>query len=109
MEISPSFESELNLWNVREFVTDKRKFDECIPENMKEDREYGFLLEGQKFFGLFAKFPLVEIDENNTQDVTRALVNIFEVTHFLDNEKLYTKGKYRVLRVISEKSPLEKV
>jgi hypothetical protein len=104
MELTPTFESELALWNIREFVTDKKKFDECIPENFKEGREYNFLLEGQKFFGLFAKFPLVEIGGNsNGMNNTRALINIIEVTHFLDNGKLFTKGKYRILRVVSDK------
>lgn len=104
MEIKPDFESELALWNIREFVLDKRKFDECIPENLKEGREYSFLLEGQKFFWLFGKFPLIEKNEDGSiETMSRALINIFETTFFLENEKMYTRGKYRILRVAGDK------
>jgi len=103
MEIKPEFESELQMWNVREFVMDRRKFDECIPENLKEGREYAFLLEGQKFFALFPKFPLVEKPEDpKGSSITRGLANLIEVTHFVDNDKVFTKGRYRIIRVISE-------
>lgn len=103
MEIKPEFESELHLYNVREFVKDKRKFDECIPENLKEDREYSFLLPGQKFFGLVGKFPLVEINENEKKPgITRALVSLLEVTHFINEKNVFTKGKYKIVRVVDK-------
>jgi hypothetical protein len=103
MEIKPEFESELRLYNVREFVKDKRKFDECIPENLKEGREYGFLLPGQKFFGLLGKFPLIEINEDEKKPgVTRATVNLLEVTHFTGDKNVFTKGKYKIVRVMDK-------
>ena len=103
MDIKPEFESEICLHNVREFVADKRKFDECIPENLKEGREYGFLLEGQKFFGLLGKYPLVELKEDGkTPGPTRALINLLEVAHFLGDKNVFTKGRYKILRVMDK-------
>jgi hypothetical protein len=101
MEIKSEFESALILHNVREFVMDKRKFDECIPENLKEEREYGFLVSGQRNYWLLGKFPLHEkIEDGSVSEDPRAIVNIFEVTHFIDNGQIYTKGKYKILQVV---------
>jgi hypothetical protein len=101
MEIRPEFESALVLHNIREFVMDKRKFDECIPENLKEDREYGFLVPGQRNYWLLGKFPLHEKQEDGSvAEDPRAIINIFEVTHFIDNGQICTRGKYKILQVV---------
>ena len=105
MEIKADFESALVLHNVREFVLDKRKFDECIPENLKEDREYGFLVPGQRNYWLLGKFPLHEKQDPPVGGVSvsedpRAIINIYEVTHFIDNGQIFTKGKYKILQVV---------
>lgn len=105
MEIKTEFESALILCNMREFVMDKRKFDECIPENLKEGREYGFLKSGQLNYWILGKFPLHEKLDPPVGGVTvskdpRAIINIFEVTHFIDNGQIFTKGKYKILQVI---------
>ena len=101
MEIKADFESALILANVREFVADKKKFDECIPENLKEGREYGFLVPGQRNYWILGKFPLHEKQEDGTvSEDPRAIINIFEVTHFIDNGQIFTKGKYKILQVV---------
>lgn len=101
MEITPEFESALILSNVREFVTDKKKFDECIPENLKDGREYNFLLSGQRNYWLLGKFPLHEKQEDGTvSESPRAIVNIFEITQFIENGLIYTRGKYKILQVV---------
>ncbi len=98
MQIKPEFESQLVLRNIREFVESKRKFEECIPENMKEGREYGFLVDGQRNYWLFGKFPLYEMREDGAvSENPRALINIFEVTQFIEKGHVFTKGKYSVL------------
>ncbi len=102
MEIKTEFESALILHNMREFVLDKQKFDECIPENMKEDREYGFIVSGQRNYWLLGKFPLHEKGEDGSvAENPRAIINIFEVTHFIDDMgQICTRGKYKILQII---------
>ena len=101
MQIKPEFESQLVLRNIREFVESKRNFEECIPENMKEGREYGFLVDGQRNYWLFGEFPLYEMKEDGVvAENHRALINIFEVTQFIEKGHVFTKGKYTVLTVI---------
>jgi len=101
MEIKAEFESALILYNMREFVMDKRKFDECIPENLKEEREYTFLVSGQRNYWLLGKFPLHEKKEDGSVgEDPRAIINIYEVTHFIENKLIWTKGKYKVLQVV---------
>ncbi len=101
MQIKPEFESQLVLRNVREFVESKRKFEECIPENMKEGREYAFLVSGQCNYWLFGEFPLYEVREDGVvSENPRALINIFEVTQFLEKGQVFTKGKYHILTVV---------
>lgn len=101
MNIKPEYESQLVLRNIREFVANKRKFEECIPENMKEGREYSFLVEGQRNYWLFGEFPLYEMREDGVvSENHRALVNIFEVTQFIEKGHVFTKGKYKLLTVI---------
>jgi hypothetical protein len=101
MQIKPEFESQLVLRNVREFVASKRKFEECISENMKEGREYGFLVDGQRNYWLFGEFPLYEMREDGlVNENHRALINIFEVTQFIEKGHVFTSGKYKVLTVI---------
>lgn len=100
MEIKPEFESQLVLRNIREFVESKRKFEECIPENLKEGREYGFLVEGQRNYWLFGKFPLYEMrPDGKVSENPRAVIHIFEVTQFLEKGHVFTKGKYEILTV----------
>jgi hypothetical protein len=101
MEIKTEFESVLILCNMREFVMDRRKFDECIPENLKEGREYGFLKSGQLNYWILGKFPLHEkLEDGTVSEDPRAIINIFEVTHFIDNGQIFTKGKYKILQVV---------
>jgi hypothetical protein len=103
MNIKPEFESALVLRNIRDFVKNRRMFEECIPENMKEGREYSFLVEGQCNYWLFGKFPLYEKREDETiPDNPRALVNIFEVTQFIEKGNVFTKGKYIVMSLIPQ-------
>ncbi len=103
MEIKADFESALILHNVQEFVLDKRKFDECIPENLKEGREYSFLVSGQRNYWILGKFPLHEKQsDGSVSEEPRAIINIFEVTHFIDNGLIFTKGKYKILQVVGK-------
>jgi hypothetical protein len=57
-------------------------------------------VDGQRNYWLFGEFPLYEVREDGMiSENHRALVHIFEVTQFVEDGRVFTKGKYKILTV----------
>ncbi len=106
MGITAEFNPELALRNIEEFKEGRRKKEECVPESLEAGKVYEFLKNGQRIFWFNdsefwsnGQFPLVET--NGKGEVSRPLASIkmIEVTHFMENGEVYTKGKYNVVEV----------
>lgn len=102
MGIQVEFNPDLALRNISEFKNGNRKIEECIPEDIKEGEIYEFLKEGQRFYWLEGELPLLETKGQGILSIPKASVIILEVTHFRENNKNYSKGKYKVVKIIQE-------
>ena len=112
MGIKADFNPELPLRDYSEFENGNRKEAECIPKNLEAGRTYDFLKSGRRLYYLSddpywhnGEMPLVKTkgDEHTSRPV--ASIKMLEVTHFLDNGKIWTKGKYKVIDVFDINDP----
>jgi len=76
--------------------------EECIPENIETGKVYPFLKEGQRNYWFFGEVPLVETKGNQELSRPKASILILEAVHFIENGKIYTKGKYKVVEVFND-------
>lgn len=106
MGIKVEFNPDLALRNIAEHKNGRRKIEECIPDPIEEGKIYDFLKSGQRLFYLSdsefygnGQLPLCET--NGKEELSRpiASIKILEATHFLDQGKVFTKGKYQVIEV----------
>ena len=102
MGIKVEFNPDLALRDISEFKNGNRKIEECIPENLEEGKVYEFLKKDQRNYWLFGEIPLIETKGNEILSRPKASIIILEATHFVENEEIYTKGKYKVTNVISD-------
>lgn len=102
MPINMQFAPDLVLRNIREFKNGNRALEECIPESMQEGAEYVFLKEGQRAYWLDGEQPLLEKLEDGNLSTPRASIIILEVTHFKQDGKIYSRGKYQIVKVLQE-------
>lgn len=102
MGIQVEFNPDLALRDISEFKTGNRREEECIPENLKDGETYNFLKKDQRNYWLFGEIPLLETKGNGVLSRPRASIQIIEVTHFLENNEMYTKGKYKVIEVFKD-------
>ena len=102
MGIQVEFNPDLALRNISEFKNGNRKEEECIPDNIEAGKVYQFLKEGQRNYWFYGEVPLVETKGNQNLSRPKASVMILEAVHFMDNGKVYTKGKYRVIGVFND-------
>jgi hypothetical protein len=102
MGIKTEFNPDLALRNIRYFNEGKRKNEECIPAAVEEGKEYDFLKEGQRLYWLHGEIPLVETEGNGVLSKPKASIVIIEATHFIFDGKVYTKGRYEVVKVFRE-------
>jgi hypothetical protein len=112
MGIKVEFNPDLALRNIAEYENSQRKIEECIPENLEVGKVYAFLKSEQRLFYLSdsefwgnGQIPLCET--NGKEELSRpiASIKILEATHFLENGKVFTKGKYRVVEVFDLADP----
>ncbi len=110
MGIKVEFNPDLALRNISEFNNGKRKKEECIPENLEKDKIYDFLKSGQRFFWFSdaknwgnGQIPLCETDGKENLSRPIASIKMIEATHFLNNKKIWTKGKYKVIDIFDIK------
>jgi len=98
MGIQTEYNPDLALRNISEFKKGNRKKEECIPENIKAGQIYEFLKKDQRNYWLEGEIALLEINDGKLSKPVASII-ILEVTHFLLNSQLYTKGKYKVIEV----------
>jgi len=84
---------------LRNFETEGREIEECLPEKLKAGRVYPFLKKGQKHYWLLGEIPLRETKGNGILSRPRASVIIKETTHFLISGEVWTKGLFEVVEV----------
>lgn len=106
MGIKIEFNPDLALRDIEEFKKGNRKIEECIPENLEEGKIYDFLKSNQRNYWLDGELPLLETKGNEQLSRPIASIIILEVTHFKENNKSYTKGKYKVIKVLGKDSPI---
>ncbi len=94
MGIEAKFNPELAL---RPIGTKGRRQEECIPEDFNEGQTYTALKTGQRilYFG-----GEVSLRIYNGEELSRpiASIEILEATHFKDNDIMWTKVKYKVIK-----------
>ena len=100
MGIQIEFNPDLALRNILQYKSGNRKPEECIPEKIEVGEIYDFLKEGQRFYWLEGELPLLETTGNGNLSTPKASIIILETTHIKENNKTYTKGKYKVVKII---------
>jgi len=102
MGIQVEFDPELALRDIKEFKSGKRKKDECIPEKLEVGKIYPFLKNDQRNFYMLNEIPLIETKGNGVISRPIASIILEEVTHFNENGKVYSKGKYCVKEIFED-------
>lgn len=101
MGIAVEFNPDLALRDISEFEAGRRKIDECIPENLEVGKVYDFFKKDQRVYWLHGELPLRETKGGEVLSRPKASVIILEVTHFLDEGILCTKGKYKIAKILN--------
>lgn len=102
MGIQVEFNPDLALRNIEEYKKGSRKIEECLPETLEEGQIYNFLKKDQRNYWLLGEIPLVETQGNQELSRPKASVIILEATHFLANNQVYTRGKYKVIEIFND-------
>ncbi|MFA4834072.1 MAG: hypothetical protein WC619_04490 [Patescibacteria group bacterium] len=102
MGIKVEFNPDLALRNISEFKNGNRKAEECVPENLEAGKVYPFLKKEQRNYWLSGEIPLIETKGNEKLSRPKASIIILEATHFVDNNEIWTKGKYKVVAVFND-------
>jgi hypothetical protein len=102
MGIKVEFNPDLALRNISEFKNGNRKIEECIPEMLEAGRTYPFLKRDQRLYWLHGQIPLIETKGGEVLSRPKAVIVITEATHFSENGEMYTKGLYRVDKLITD-------
>lgn len=97
MGIQIEFNPDLAL---RKFGTSGRLEEECLPEIFEEGKIYNFLKKGQRNYWLNGEIPLLETKGNEQLSDPIASIIILEATHFKKDNEIYTRGEYKLIRVI---------
>ena len=108
MGITAEFNPDLAL---REFGTEGREAEECLPERLVVGEIYDFLKKGMRLYYLSdsewysgGEMPLCKTPGMEKLSRPLASIKIVEVMHFLKGGAVWTKGKYRVIEVFDESS-----
>lgn len=102
MGIKVEFNPDLALRDISEYKKGNRKIEECIPSPLEEGKIYSFLKTDQRNYYLNGEILLLETKGNEALSRPRASIIILEATHFVENNILYTKGKYKVVEVFGD-------
>ena len=107
MGISVEFCPDLAL---RKLGTPERKAEECLPETLEVGKVYEFLKKGQKNYWLsdnefwsYGEMPLCETTGEEKLSRPIASIKMLEVTHFLREGEVWTKGRYKVVETFDVK------
>ncbi len=102
MGIQVEFNPDLALRNISEYKNGNRKIEECIPEDLQAGKVYDFLKTGQRNYWFFGELPLLETKGNGVLSRPVASIQIMEVSHFIFDDEVFTKGKYKVIEVFDD-------
>lgn len=102
MGIKVEFNPDLAL---RKFRTLGRLEEECLPEKLEIGKSYNFLKEGQRNYWLEGEIPLLETEGNGVLSRPLGSIIISEATHFKNENKVYTKGIYKIIEVYDINNP----
>jgi len=102
MGITAEFNPDLALRNWEQFKCYNCRKEECIPEKLEVGKEYDFLKTGQRLYWLEGEVPLCETKGGGKLSSPKASVIITEVRHLIEEGKLCTRGKYKVIEVFSD-------
>ncbi|NTU99073.1 hypothetical protein HGA64_03650 [Candidatus Falkowbacteria bacterium] len=102
MGIRVEFNPDLCLRDIAEFEAGRRELPECLPEELVVGEVYDFLKSDQRLYWLFGELPLRETKGGEQLSKPKASVVILETTHFVKDGKMYTRGKYRVEKILTE-------
>ena len=112
MGITVDYNPDLALRDYSEFEKGNRKELECVPKNLEVGKIYNFLKKGQRLYWLSddeywkkGEMPLCKTEGNQKLSRPIASIKMLEVTHFLDNEEVFTKGKYKVIEIFDINNP----
>ena len=101
MGIKVEFNPDLALRSIEEFKAGRRKIEECLPEDLAPGKVFDFLKKEQRNYWLYGEIPLLETKGEQVLSKPLASIVILEATHFLDQGEVWTKGKYRVEKVLA--------
>ena len=99
MGIQVEYNPDLALRHISHFKEGKRKYAECIPEQLEAGKEYLFLKQGQRNYWLLGEIPLLQTEGEGKLSRPIASIVILESAHFLKDGKVFTRGKYLVKEV----------
>jgi hypothetical protein len=102
MGISVEFSPELALRNFEQFKSWNCRKEECIPDKMVVGQEYEFLKKGQRVFWMEGEVALVETKGDGKTSRPKASIIITEVKHVMEDGKLATRGRYKIVEVFSD-------
>jgi hypothetical protein len=112
MGIPIEFCPDLALRDYSEFEKGRRKEPECIPKVLEIGKVYDFLKKGQRLYWFSedpfwskGELPLCRTEGNAELGRPIASVKMVEATHLIDNEEVWTKGKYKVIEVFAVDDP----
>ncbi|MCC2630616.1 MAG: hypothetical protein K0S38_425 [Candidatus Paceibacter sp.] len=79
-----------------------RKAEECIPENIQAGQSYPFLKKGLRIYWFDGEIPLIVKNSEGRLSRPIASIAILEVTHFVDNGNIFTRGLYKVTEIFGD-------
>jgi hypothetical protein len=103
MGIEIEFNPDLCLRKFSDFEFGKRNENECLPKLLEVGKEYNFLKLNQRNFYFGEMFmPLRETRGGGVLSMPVAVIEIIEATHFKKEGKVWTKGIYKVLKILKQ-------
>jgi hypothetical protein len=102
MGIKVEFNPDLCLRDISEYKAGRRLEAECLPERLAEGGVYDFLKSDQRLYWLFGEIPLRETKGGERLSKPKASVIILEATHFVEAGQIYTRGRFRVAKKLSD-------
>ncbi|MFA7209075.1 MAG: hypothetical protein WC120_02200 [Parcubacteria group bacterium] len=102
MGVKVEFNPDLALRDIAEFKKGRRKGEECVPEKLKAGKIYDFLKKEQRIYWFEGEVSLIKtVDKGGSFSQPVANVELVEVTHFMQDGEVWTRGKYKVLEVFN--------
>jgi hypothetical protein len=102
MGIAVEFNPDLALRDISEYNDGTRKMEECVPDSLEEGKVYEFLKSEQRNYWLEGEVPLLKTEGNQRLSLPIASIQILEATHYYEAGTVFTKGKYRVVKVLDK-------